>query len=163
MRSIVSRVALAFALLVVTGGARAHAAPDEASGAPSSEEAILEARLMAPCCYVQTLDIHESELATALRHEIRTRLAAGESAADVEQDFVARYGERVRALPAGQDPRKGLGSFAAVVAAAAAVGLGVAIRRWRRAADAAPDRRSESAAHDEYDERVDEELRRLDA
>jgi cytochrome c-type biogenesis protein CcmH len=30
----------------------------------------LELRLLAPCCWVQTLDVHESELATALRSEM---------------------------------------------------------------------------------------------
>jgi cytochrome c-type biogenesis protein CcmH len=153
------------------GSAGAHVEasrpPAPALAGASQEEAILQGRLMAPCCYVQTLDVHESELATSLRHEIRARLAGGEPAAAIEQDFVARYGERVRALPEGRDPRKGLGSFAAIAGAVAALGLGLALRKWRRAADEARPApgapRAGARGRDAYDERVDEELREMDA
>ncbi|HMJ15590.1 MAG TPA: hypothetical protein VK524_29440, partial [Polyangiaceae bacterium] len=40
----------------------------------------LEGRIRAPCCWNQTLDIHSSEIASALKREIRTRLRKGESA-----------------------------------------------------------------------------------
>src|SRR5512140_1121487 len=61
----------------------------------------LEGRLLAPCCWAQTLDIHGSEIANTLRREIRTRLKAGESPDAIEQSLVARYGERIRAVPDG--------------------------------------------------------------
>ena len=65
----------------------------------------VSSRLIAPCCYQQTLDVHESELATALRAEIASRLRAGESPAQVEDSLVERYGERVRAVPRDHDTR----------------------------------------------------------
>ena len=37
----------------------------------------LEGRIMAPCCWTQTIDIHGSEPAYELRREIRKRLKAG--------------------------------------------------------------------------------------
>ena len=64
---------LAAALLLVAstraeasdGGARTQpVASALASAAPG--EAIVEERLLAPCCYMQTLDVHESPLATVL-------------------------------------------------------------------------------------------------
>lgn len=73
------------------------ASPALADGAPSAKA--LEAKLLAPCCYGGTLDIHDSEMAIALRHEIEERVARGESTQAVEDDFVARYTPRVLAMP----------------------------------------------------------------
>ena len=52
----------------------------------------LEGRIMAPCCWNQTIDIHGSEPAYELRREIRKRLKAGESADAIEASFVQRCG-----------------------------------------------------------------------
>lgn len=57
----------------------------------------LEHRLFAPCCWRETLAVHESPIATALRKEIRQRIAGGESVAQVEADLIARYGSQLRA------------------------------------------------------------------
>jgi cytochrome c-type biogenesis protein CcmH len=57
----------------------------------------LEARLYAPCCWNGTLDVHESELARELRHEIETRLRRGETTQQIQADFVERFGGRVLA------------------------------------------------------------------
>ena len=59
----------------------------------------LEQRLLAPCCYKQTMDTHDSELNSTLRRELRARVAAGGAEALIEADFVRRFGERVRAVP----------------------------------------------------------------
>lgn len=59
----------------------------------------LASRLLAPCCYKQTLDVHASPLAADVRADIQTRMRAGASAADVESVLVAIYGERIRAVP----------------------------------------------------------------
>lgn len=57
----------------------------------------IESRLISPCCWRETLDLHQSPIAAELRREIRTRLAASESAAAIEDSLVARYGPKVRA------------------------------------------------------------------
>jgi cytochrome c-type biogenesis protein CcmH len=62
-------------------------------------------RLLAPCCWTQTLDVHESESATVLRREIADRLRSGEQALVIEDDMAARYGERIRAVPRSHDTR----------------------------------------------------------
>ncbi|MFO0650835.1 MAG: cytochrome c-type biogenesis protein CcmH [Polyangiales bacterium] len=121
---------------------------------------VVTSRLLAPCCYQQTLDVHESPLATALRAEVDARLRAGQSPAQVEARLVARYGERVRAVPRDHDPR---GYVLALVAVAMAVAAGVllrATRRWSRpaATAAAP----ATVPRDALDERLDEELRALE-
>jgi cytochrome c-type biogenesis protein CcmH len=147
--------ALAAIALTLALGGSAAARPD-----PASAEGIVEGRVLAPCCYVQTLDVHESELATALRLEVHDRLAAGETADAIERDFVARYGERVRAVPAGRDTRQDIVYFSSAFALASAIGLGLLLRRWRRSADLAPPR--PTSPRDAYDDRVDAELRDLE-
>ena len=124
--------------------------------------AALEARLLAPCCWVQTLDAHQSELATTLRGAIRRRLLAGESAEAIEDDFAARYGQRIRAVDRGTDLRGvipiGAAGMSLLFAAIAFVWMR---RRTRPAVAQAP--ALPPAVRDAYDERLDDELRRLDA
>ena len=57
---------------------------DLSAGPPAPGERALEGRLLAPCCYQGTLDVHESESAAALRMRIRGRLHAGETVEAVE-------------------------------------------------------------------------------
>jgi len=131
-----------------------------ALGSAAPGEAIVEGRLLAPCCYLQTLDVHESPMATELRREVRTRLAAGELPEAVEDDFAARYGERVRAVPRGRDPRGSMSLVAISALVAAAIGLALLVRRWRRTRLDTP--RAASEPRDAFDERIDAELRELD-
>jgi cytochrome c-type biogenesis protein CcmH len=124
-------------------------------------QAIVEGRLLAPCCYTQTLDVHESPMATDLRLEVRTRLAAGESPEAIEDDFASRYGERVRAVPKGRDPRGSMFLVAIGVLVAAGIGLALVVRRWRRTPVDAPSV-VVSESHASLDERIDAELRELE-
>jgi cytochrome c-type biogenesis protein CcmH len=130
-------------------------------------ELMLEQRLVAPCCWVQTLDVHDSPIAQELRTEIHRRLAAGEPSSKIEADLVARYGDRIRAMPPGNP----LATVAAIVSGAvvlAAILLVLMMRRWvkrDRAAEAvgaaeAPVK--DAPPHDEYDDRLDEQLRKMD-
>ena len=103
-----------------------------ASGAPLLDASItsaavdLERRLIAPCCWRETLDIHTSPTATELRREIRTRLQAGESSITIEKSLVDRYGPKLRAtLP----DNLGYWLFALVVAG------GLLAVRWLRIQD----------------------------
>ncbi len=146
---------LALALVALVSGT---AAAQEQPRVPG--ELAVESRLVAPCCWTQTLDIHDSELATSLRAEIRARLRAGERPEAIEDRLAARFGERVRAVPRGRDPRGAVLAVVAIGMAAAALALGLALRRWssRRAAEAPPAER----ARDAYDDRVSAELHALD-
>lgn len=155
--------ALVLALVLVTTSGRADASDADARAQPAPGEAIVEGRLLAPCCYTQTLDVHESPMATELRLEVRTRLAAGESPEAVEDDFAARYGEKVRAVPKGTDPRGSMFLVAIGALVAAGLGLGLVVRRWRRTPPDAPDAPARTTERrDAFDERIDAELRELD-
>lgn len=121
----------------------------------------LEGRLLAPCCWNQTLDTHGSEIAYALRREIRTRLKAGETPEQVEADLIERYGSRLRAVP-DRVPLAGAALFGWAGMGLAGVGLAVLLVRWRRARSLSAPAAPAAAGRDALDERLDAELRRLD-
>jgi cytochrome c-type biogenesis protein CcmH len=121
----------------------------------------VEGHLLAPCCYQQTLDVHQSPEADALRGEVRTRLGQGETPDQIEDDFATRYGERVRAVPRGHDRRHYVVIGTGVALLVVALALVRALRRWR-AKPAAPPPKAPDIAFDPYDARLDEELADLD-
>jgi cytochrome c-type biogenesis protein CcmH len=142
-------------------------------GRPTTGEHALASKLLAPCCWNQTLDVHTSDVALNLRREIRTRLSAGETPAAIEADLVARYGDRILAVPEGSP----LGTVAAIALGAVGLaGLGILLLgfRWRRrtrraeATETAGGSDPRASAHgsdggptDEWDERLEAELREM--
>jgi cytochrome c-type biogenesis protein CcmH len=132
-------------------------------------EKTLEGRLLAPCCWTQTLDIHESEVAHSLRSEIRRRLQSGESASAIETDIVARYGEKIRAVPKGGS-LTGMGVWLSILVAISGLGVAYLALRWaRKGRRDEADRAGESKAatgkdgkgRDEWDDRLDAEVNEL--
>jgi cytochrome c-type biogenesis protein CcmH len=152
----------ALLLLIITPSAAAIAQTRDVVPGEKS----LIGRLVAPCCWNQTLDIHDSQLAKDLRTEIHDRLARGERAAAVEDSLVARYGERIRGTPPGDR----LGTVALLVwllAALAAGGLLLLVRRWAASsspprAAAAPVAPSAPAMPDPWEERLNAELKEME-
>lgn len=149
----------AFALAVLV-----FAAPALAEGAPGAKA--LEAKLLAPCCYGGTLDIHDSEMARELRHEIEDRVARGESTEAVENDFVDRYGSRVRAMPNEKAMSNVVTGLLALFGISGAVLVTVMVRRsskQRREDDTDASRAAKALAskprvRDALDDRLDAEL-----
>lgn len=158
-------VAVAAALAVLGQAAFAEQSlppSDIGEKVPGAER--LEGRLLAPCCWAQTLDIHGSEIANSLRREIRSWLKGGESPEVIEADLVARYGERIRAVP-DQVPLAMMGSLGWFGVAASAVGLGWLLWRWRKRGTASVGNLTpapETGRADASDARLDEELRRIE-
>lgn len=121
-------------------------------------------RLVAPCCWNQTLDIHDSELATRLRVEIAERLKAGESSLAIEDDMAARYGERIRAVPRARDPRQSMALLVVAAMAGVLFALFALARRWtRRRTTNSDDSVLADEPRTEYDARLDHELARVDS
>jgi cytochrome c-type biogenesis protein CcmH len=155
--SIVVLALLALAALVFV-------VPAMAEGAPSAKA--LEAKLLAPCCYGGTLDIHDSEMSRELRHEIEDRVARGESTEAVENDFVERYGSRVRALPNEKAMSNVITGLLAMFGISGAVLVTVMVRRsskQRREDDTDGARAKKALAgkaqpRDALDDRLDAEL-----
>lgn len=57
--------------------------------------------LIAPCCYTQTIDLHNSEIAARMRSEVRSMTLAGKSDAEIYSFYKSIYGERILAVPDG--------------------------------------------------------------
>ncbi|MFO0624124.1 MAG: cytochrome c-type biogenesis protein CcmH [Polyangiales bacterium] len=154
---------LAASLVTLAPSALAQA-PGETMEVPG--ERAIQGRLIAPCCWNQTLDSHESPLADQLRAEIRTRLRGGETPAAIEADIVSRYGERVRAVPRDRDTRGNVPLLVGAAMLASVVLLARLAVRWVRRGNAPAEAPSptpaEARARDDYDARVDDELARLD-
>jgi cytochrome c-type biogenesis protein CcmH len=160
-------------LFATNAPAEVHDAPGAAPGAapggaqdfalfvPGARE--LEGRIIAPCCWTQTIDIHGSEVSSALRTEIRSRLRKGESADSIERSMVDRYGARVLAVPPGSR-LGGAGILLALALSAGGVGAVVLLRRWQRRSrrEEPSEHKPESAGPDPLDARLDAELARLD-
>lgn len=158
-------------LAAVLAVSSAQAAEGHGASAESAEldltkhvpgAAALEGRIIAPCCWTQTIDIHGSPASTALRQEIRTRLAKGEDARAIEQSLVDRYGAKVLATPQGSRLGK-TGVLLAMAMGAAGVGAVMLLRRWQRRSGSGtqPSSRSQNT-RDALDERLDAELSRLE-
>ncbi len=59
----------------------------------------IASKLMAPCCWSQTADVHQSEAADQIQAQIRTALQQGYTEKQIIAGFVAAYGERILATP----------------------------------------------------------------
>ena len=123
----------------------------------------LEGRIMAPCCWTQTIDIHGSEVANDLRREIRKRLKGGESADTIEASLVNRYGTKILAVPPGS-PLKTLATLLALGMGGAGAAAFFMLKRWRERtpAPAAGPPVTKAEGDAQLDARLDAELRALD-
>jgi cytochrome c-type biogenesis protein CcmH len=166
LRRVAVLLALASFMVVGVGAGPAFAICAATEGGAAPGEVALESRLMAPCCdSPQTLDVHQSPLAIALRAEIHERLCAGESVEAIEDDLVRRHGERILAAPRGGMASVAVPVIGGVVLVASAALLISVLGRWRRRArELGPDELpgGTPSARDAADDRLDDELRRLD-
>jgi cytochrome c-type biogenesis protein CcmH len=128
----------------------------------------LEGRIRAPCCWNQTIDIHGSPVSGQLRREIRKRLKAGETKEQIEASIVARYGERILAMPES-NPLKDVAAGLVIGVLAAGGIAGVLLVRWRNRSgnppgggNGAKPGAGKAKGRDEWDERLDRELEKLE-
>ena len=96
---------------------------------PLGERDLLQ-RIFSPCCYRETLDVHESPIAAELRLEIHERLERGESPDRILADMVSRYGKEVLTRPLEKGAALAICGGSAVFIALL---IGLALRRSRRA------------------------------
>jgi len=125
----------------------------------------LEKRYICPTCQT-TLELSNSPIADRMRAFIRERIAAGDSASEIEGALVDNFGEGVLAAP----PKEGFNLLAWVLpllGAAIAVGvLAVALVRWSRSRPepglSRPASANGPALDPELESKIDEELGRFD-
>ena len=125
----------------------------------------IEGRLMAPCCWTQTIDIHDSPVSLSMRHEIRRRLRNGETAEAIQASFVERYGPKIMAVQEGSH-LKSVFVGLSVVMGGAGVAAAMMIGRWRKQSapkdGSKPEKEAPEPARDQWDEKLDAELKDLD-
>lgn len=168
-RSALASLVLGAALLVATAGSADQEAPplDMADYAEELQgyvpgAAVLEGKILAPCCWNQTIDIHGSEPAMALRREIRRRLRAGETEETITASLVGRYGPKILAVPPGS-PLKSVAAVMALSMGGAGILAFGMLKRWRaRSAPAEGKRKKTEPVDEKLDARLDAELKALD-
>ena len=167
---------LPLALAALPAGARAESEPAGHDATPEGEDlreyvegaSRLEGRIMAPCCWNQTIDIHGSEPSYELRREIRRRLKAGESSEVIEASLVQRYGAKILAVP-DSCPLVSVANILGLSFAGAGVAAYFMLKRWSRAGAASAKKAKAGAAvvtgepkRDALDERLDRELEEIE-
>ena len=61
----------------------------------------IQDRFLAPCCWQQSVAVHDSDIAKQMRAEIGSMVASGKSEEQIVDVYVARYGERILREPRG--------------------------------------------------------------
>ncbi|MDZ7292834.1 MAG: cytochrome c-type biogenesis protein CcmH [candidate division KSB1 bacterium] len=118
-------------------------------------------QLMAPCCWSETADVHQSPAAEEVRAQIRTALQKGYTESQIINSFVATYGERILAKP------KAVGFNLLVwVLPVVAILLGGygAWRYLRRSSNQSAETRpvKSVSSDDPYEQRLERELKEFD-
>ena len=80
----------------------------ETAEQPQARVARLEHAVLAPCCYTESVAIHQSEIAVKMRLEIAKWVAAGKSDQEILDTYAGLYGSKVlvdpRTMPRGWTP-----------------------------------------------------------
>jgi cytochrome c-type biogenesis protein CcmH/NrfF len=138
------------------------AATPQAGAALDVQAKAIESALIAPCCFRQQVSVHSSPAADEVRRDVRARLAAGETPAEILDAYVARYGKRILAEP----PAEGFGAalqLAPFVMAFAGIGLlAFIVRRLTRAVPAIATAGGHLVPTPDDQAHLDEALRDLD-
>jgi cytochrome c-type biogenesis protein CcmH/NrfF len=102
-----SSIAAASLLLLslATAPAISHAAPVAPTAAQAALIRKIEGRLMAPCCYTQTILDHQSDVAVQMRNEVTAMVTSGKSETEIINYYRKAYGETILVVPDGLSGR----------------------------------------------------------
>lgn len=110
-------------------------AADQATPLTPAQEALavrLEGKLIAPCCWVQTVDQHQSEASDQVKAQIRMLVAQGPGEDEILDSFVAQYGEKILASPRARGFNAIVYVLPLVAFLVAAGAVTILVMRWRR-------------------------------
>ena len=98
------RLPATLALLIVC--ISAHASHAQSALLPLTHNQVqlirkIEGRLMAPCCYTQTIRDHDSQVALQMRDQVTAFVAAGQSEQEIVTYYRTKYGETILVVPDG--------------------------------------------------------------
>jgi len=124
----------------------------------------IENNLIAPCCWVQPISEHPSEISDLMRAEVREMIAEGKSRDEILDYYVARYGERILAAPRarGINVLAYAAPFAALILGGGSLFLLRGKRRVPTAAAAAAIPSPLPQNDNRYNDIIEKELRELD-
>jgi cytochrome c-type biogenesis protein CcmH len=71
------------------------------TSAQKAEIRRVDERLLAPCCYTQSIAEHGSEIAGQMRTEVAQMVAAGRNEEEIASHYRALYGDRILIVPDG--------------------------------------------------------------
>jgi cytochrome c-type biogenesis protein CcmF len=119
-------------------------------------------RCMCGTCARDLLSSCTCDTAEEARQALRQKIAQGETNDQIILEYRQQYGAESLAVPPNTGAMRAIYAVPLVGIAVGGAGIFVLIRRWRgaRAPAKTP---SKPAARDDYDDRLDEELRDLDA
>ena len=145
---------------LLAAGLAALALVGAAVAASPPRQADLEAEIVCPTCKT-TLDQSSSPIATRMKAYIRTRIAAGDSSAQIKAQLVAQFGPAVLAEP----PKRGFDLLAWLLPLAALclgiVVVGALAWTWSRRRETGVEA-AEAELDPDLERRVDEELARYE-
>lgn len=151
------------ALAVLVGMALLAASPAAAHQAePQTNLADISDEVMCVVCGVPLELALEAPQAQAEREFIRGLIAQGQTKDEIKDALVAEYGDNVLAIPGTEGFDLAAWVIPIVAFIAAALGIGIALRRWRRSSGSAEPRNAASEPSGEDTERLEEDIARYE-
>ena len=105
--------------------------PASLSAAQNAQIQKVEKRLLAPCCYTQSIAEHGSDIAVQMRGEVEAMVTEGKSESEIVEHYRGIYGDRILVVPDGLTGRI-LFSLPVAIAALACLVLFVCFRKMLR-------------------------------
>jgi cytochrome c-type biogenesis protein CcmF len=157
-------------MLAATPAARAQTMPHTGTvhiDSDAERSLFSSLRCMCGSCPRDLLSTCPCTSADEARDNIRAKLRAGETRDRIIAEYAEEYGAEALAVPPNRGVLRAIWLVPMVSIALGALGVARLVRRWRGGAgvsrDGAPrGRKSDRAAKDAYDSRLDEELKDLD-
>lgn|GEM_PF-1186341 len=125
----------------------------------------LEGKLIAPCCWTQTVSVHESQAAESVKMQLRSLAASGKNEDEIVDYMVGQYGEKILAAPRAS----GFNALAYILPVlailAGAAGLTFAASKWsggRKPTAEVPTSTREDQRTSDLNKRMEEELSSFD-
>jgi cytochrome c-type biogenesis protein CcmH len=106
--------------------------PHGGDASPSARARSLSDEFRCPECEGLSVADSSAPTARAMRADIRERVEAGESDAEIRQAMIDRFGESVLLKPEGEGIGLLVWGLPVVAVVLGAAGLGYALWRWRR-------------------------------
>jgi cytochrome c-type biogenesis protein CcmH len=91
----------------------------------------VDERLLAPCCYTQSIAVHGSGIARQMRTEVAEMVAEGRTEEEIVNHYKSLYGDRVLIVPDGATG-KILFGLPVVTSVLASLALFVCVRKMLR-------------------------------